>query len=72
MTSRMATGIYPACFKQYGLLTDPSGWFGSMWRPFHIIGLETSISVLSAVLRGEDTGTAKEFRGDALPQRSAT
>ncbi|KQT61865.1 MULTISPECIES: NAD(P)H-dependent oxidoreductase [unclassified Aureimonas] len=55
-----------ACFKQYGLLTDPSGWYGSMWRPFHIIGLETSISVLSAVLRGEATGSSKEFRGDAV------
>jgi predicted homoserine dehydrogenase-like protein len=37
-----------------------------MWRPFHMIGLETSVSVLSAVLRGEPTGTAKEFRGDAV------
>ncbi len=55
-----------ACFKQYGLLTDPSGWYGSMWRPFHIIGLETSISVLSAVLRNEPTGCSKEFRGDAV------
>lgn len=55
-----------ACFKQYGLLTDPSGWYASMWRPFHIIGLETSVSVLSAVLRNEATGTAKEFRGDAV------
>jgi predicted homoserine dehydrogenase-like protein len=54
------------CFKQYGLLTDPSGWYASMWRPFHIIGLETSVSVLSAVLRGEATGSAKEFRGDAV------
>lgn len=55
-----------ACFKQYGLLTDPSGWYGSMWRPFHMIGLETSISVLSAVLRGEPTGSSREFRGDAV------
>ncbi|MFC5521737.1 NAD(P)H-dependent oxidoreductase [Polaromonas jejuensis] len=55
-----------ACFKQYGLLVDPSGWYGSMWRPFHMIGLETSISILSAVLRGEATGTCKEFRGDAV------
>jgi predicted homoserine dehydrogenase-like protein len=55
-----------ACFKQYGLLTDPSGWYASMWRPFHMIGLETSVSVLSAVLRGEPTGTPKEFRGDAV------
>ena len=54
------------CFKQYGLLTDPSGWYASMWRPFHIIGLETSVSVLSAVLRGEPTGSSKEFRGDAV------
>ena len=37
-----------------------------MWRPFHIIGLETSISVLSAVLRNEATGSSKEFRGDAV------
>jgi predicted homoserine dehydrogenase-like protein len=37
-----------------------------MWRPFHIIGLETSISVLSAVLRNEATGCSKEFRGDAV------
>ena len=55
-----------ACFKQYGLLTDPSGWYASMWRPFHMIGLETSISILSAVLRGEATGCSKEFRGDAV------
>jgi predicted homoserine dehydrogenase-like protein len=54
-----------ACFKQYGLLTDKSGWYASMWRPFHMIGLETSVSVLSAVLRGEPTGSSKEFRADA-------
>ena len=55
-----------ACFSQYGLLVDRSGWYGSMWRPFHMIGLETSVSVLSAVLRGEPTGTPREFRGDAV------
>jgi predicted homoserine dehydrogenase-like protein len=54
------------CFKQYGLLVDKSGWYGSMWRPFHLIGLETSVSVLSAVLRNEPTGTPTEFRGDAV------
>jgi predicted homoserine dehydrogenase-like protein len=54
------------CFNQYGLLTDKSGWYGSMWRPFHLIGLETSVSVLSAVLRREPTGSSKYFRGDAV------
>jgi predicted homoserine dehydrogenase-like protein len=55
-----------ACFKQYGLLTDPSGWYASLWRPFHLIGLEASVSVLSAVLRGEATGSSIAFRGDAV------
>ena len=55
-----------ACFQQYGLLTDKSGWYGSMWRPFHLIGLETSVSVLSAVLRGEATGSSDHYRADAV------
>jgi predicted homoserine dehydrogenase-like protein len=55
-----------ACFRQYGLQTDPSGWYGSMWRPFHLIGLETSVSVLSAVLRGEATGSSTRWRADAV------
>ncbi len=54
------------CFKQYGLLTDKSGWYGSMWRPFHLIGLETNTSVLSAVLRHEPTGVSKFWQGDAV------
>ncbi len=54
------------CFQQYGLLTDKSGWYGSMWRPFHMIGLETNTSVLSAVLRGEATGCSRYWRGDAI------
>lgn len=55
-----------ACFQQYGLQTDPSGWYGSMWRPFHLIGLETSVSVLSACLRNEATGSSTRWRGDAV------
>lgn len=66
VTFKAPTEYARACFKQYGLLIDKSGWYGSMWRPFHMIGLETSISVLSAVLRGEATGSCKEFRGDAV------
>ena len=55
-----------SCFQQYGLLTDKSGWYGSMWRPFHLIGLETSVSVLSACLRGEATGSSTRWRADAV------
>ena len=60
-----------ACFGQYGLLTDRSGWYGSMWRPFHLIGLETSVSVLSACLRGEPTGASTRWRGDAVATAKA-
>ena len=52
------------CFAQYGLLTDPSGWYAALWRPFHLIGLEASVSVLSAALRGEPTGVPRAFRAD--------
>lgn len=55
-----------SCFKQYGLLTDPSGWYASLWRPFHLIGLEAPISVLSVALRGEPTGSSTAFHGDAV------
>jgi len=52
-----------ACFRQYGLPTDTTGRFAAMYKPFHLIGLELSISVLSAALRGEPTGTSREMRG---------
>lgn len=54
-----------ACFKQYGLPTDSTGRYAAMYKPFHLIGLELSISVLSAALRGEATGSSREWRGDA-------
>ncbi|MDQ2088867.1 NAD(P)H-dependent oxidoreductase [Marimonas arenosa] len=66
VTFRAPDAYTRACFQQYGLLTDESGWYGSMWRPFHLIGLETSVSVLSACLRGEATGSSTRWRGDAV------
>jgi hypothetical protein len=33
------------------------GLYAAMYKPFHLIGLELSISVLNAVLRGQPTGT---------------
>ena len=55
-----------ACFKQYGLPTDASGRYAAMYKPFHLIGLELSISVLNVALRGEPTGSCRGFRGDAV------
>ena len=55
-----------ACFTQYGLKTDTTGRYAAMYKPFHLIGLELSISVLSAALRGEPTGCSRAWRGDAV------
>ncbi|PWJ16949.1 NAD(P)H-dependent oxidoreductase [Jannaschia seohaensis] len=53
-----------SCFRQYGLPTDVTGRYAAMYKPFHLIGMELSISILSAALRGEPTGTTREWRGD--------
>jgi predicted homoserine dehydrogenase-like protein len=55
-----------ACFKEYGLKTDPSGWYAAMYKPYHLIGLELSMSVLSVALRGEPTGQPRGFQGDVV------
>ncbi len=55
-----------ACFRQYGLRTDDSGRYAAMYKPYHLIGLELSISVLNAALRGEPTGSSAAWRGDAV------
>ena len=52
------------CFKQYGLKTDSSGRYAAMYKPYHLIGLELNISILSAALRKEPTGAPLDFRGD--------
>jgi predicted homoserine dehydrogenase-like protein len=54
------------CFKEYGLKTDSSGWYAAMYKPYHLIGLELGVSVLSAALRREPTGQPRGFRGDAV------
>jgi predicted homoserine dehydrogenase-like protein len=60
------TDYAAACFKQYGLPTDATGRYAAMYKPFHLIGLELSISVLNVALRGEPTGSCKAWRGDAV------
>lgn len=62
-----APGPYTArCFREYGLVTDPSGTRAAMYKPYHLIGLELGVSVLSAALRGEATGAPTGFRGDVV------
>ena len=55
-----------ACFRQYGMNTDSTGQYSAMYKPFHLIGLELNISVLSAALRGQPTGSTRAFTGDVV------
>lgn len=54
------------CFSQYGMNTDESGRYSAMFKPFHLIGLELNISILSAALRGQPTGTPICFNADVV------
>ncbi|MGB0411084.1 MAG: NAD(P)H-dependent oxidoreductase [Pikeienuella sp.] len=55
-----------ACFRQYGMNTDKSGRYSAMYKPFHLIGMELNISILSAALLGQATGSTKAFSGDVV------
>jgi predicted homoserine dehydrogenase-like protein len=55
-----------SCFRQYGLATDKSGRYAAMYKPFHLIGLELSISVLNVALNRQPTGATRDWRGDAV------
>ncbi|MGD2268837.1 MAG: hypothetical protein PVI06_00440 [Desulfobacterales bacterium] len=58
------TAYVQRCFAEYGLQVDPSGKYSALYRPYHLIGLELGISVASAALRNEPTGSCEEFLAD--------
>jgi predicted homoserine dehydrogenase-like protein len=53
-------------FAAYGLATDASGRFAALYRPYHLIGLEATVSVLSVGLLGEPTGCPSAFVADVV------
>ena len=54
------------CFREYGLKIDASGWYAATYKPYHLIGLELGVSILSAALRSEPTGQPQGWRGDVV------
>ncbi len=54
------------CFDEYGLKVDATGNYAAFYRPHHLVGLEVSISVLNAALRGEATGAAHTWNADVV------
>ena len=66
VTFNAGTQYAARCFREYGLLTDDSGQYTAMYKPYHLIGLELGVSVASVGLRGEPTGVARGWRGDVV------
>ena len=60
------------CFNEYGIVTDASGEYASMYKPSHLIGLELGISVASVAVRREATGAATGWRGDCVATAKRT
>ncbi len=54
------------CFRQYGMNTDASGRYSAMYKPFHLIGLELNLSILSAALLNTPTGSTTGFHADVV------
>ncbi len=55
-----------ACFQQYGMNTDSTGRYSAMYKPFHLIGLELNMSILSAALLNTPTGSTLDFTADVV------
>jgi homoserine dehydrogenase len=52
------------CFKDYGMVTDASGNYSAIWRPYHYIGLELAQSIYSIALDNRATGLTKNYNAD--------
>lgn len=66
VTFEAPTDYVKRCFSDYGLLTDPSGQYAALWRPYHLIGLELGVSVAWAGLLNLPTGTPRVWNGDVV------
>jgi len=66
VTFEAGTPYVERCFREYGLVTDESGRYAAMYKPFHLIGLELGISVASVGLRREPTGSPRAWVADAV------
>lgn len=54
------------CFEEYNAHTDPSGRYFTLYKRWHLIGLEVGLSVASVALRNEATGVASCWNADVV------
>ena len=52
------------CFKDYGMVTDVSGSYSAIWRPYHYIGLELAQSIYAIALDQKATGQTINYNAD--------
>jgi predicted homoserine dehydrogenase-like protein len=54
------------CFEEYNAHTDDTGRYFTLYKRWHLIGLEVGLSVASVALRGEPTGVAQGWNADVV------
>ena len=66
VTVEAETDYIKNCFEEYNAHTDPSGRYFTLYKRWHLIGLEVGLSVASVAVRGEPTGVATGWRADVV------
>jgi predicted homoserine dehydrogenase-like protein len=66
VTVEAETDYIKNCFEEYNAHTDPSGRYFTLYKRWHLIGLEVGLSVASVALRGEPTGVATCWNADVV------
>ena len=66
VTVEAQTDYIKNCFEEYNAHTDPSGRYFTLYKRWHLIGLEVGMSVASVALRGEPTGVATGWNADVV------
>ncbi len=66
VTVEAETDYIKNCFEEYNAHTDPSGRYFTLYKRWHLIGLEVGVSVASVALRGEPTGVATCWNADVV------
>ena len=66
VTVEAETEYIKNCFEEYNAHTDPSGRYFTLYKRWHLIGLEVGVSVASVALRGEATGVATCWNADVV------
>ncbi len=66
VTVEAETEYIKNCFEEYKAHTDPSGRYFTLYKRWHLIGLEVGMSVASVALRNEPTGVATCWNADVV------